>query len=230
MAQVDSRTVLAVAATVALCVGAATTASAQTRLRPYVGASFGSFSLDTEDVDGRSASAGLLAGVTVSRFVDVEVDAVFPTGSFTRHFTGVLVSFAPQGSTREEIERFGVVSESEWRHDIRAVVSTVAIIHPATKARAVPALVAGVTFRRTQATFRSRPLVIPAGVNPQHPSVAAQEDRRTKTESSPTIGGQVAIRVAPRLHVVPDVRFDYNSLGDEINNALRTSVRAVVTF
>jgi hypothetical protein len=230
MVRADSRTVLAVVATLALAVGVAPSASAQSRFRPYAGASFGSFNLDTDDVDGRSASTGLLAGVTVSRLVDVELDAVFPTGSFTRQFTGILVSFAPQGATREEIERFGVVSESEWRRDIRAVVSAVAIIHPVTTGRVVPGLVAGVTFRRTRSTFQSTPLVIPASVDPQHPSVRARTERATNTESTPTIGGQVSIRVTPRVHLVPDVRYDYGSLGDEINNALRASVRAIVRF
>ena len=210
--------------------GCSAGASAQSRFAPYAGVSIGSFSLDTEDVDGRSASAGLLAGVSVSRLVDIEVDALFPTRSFTRHFTGALVSFAPPGATREEIERFGVISESEWRQDVRAVVSTVAVVHPAAAGRVVPALVAGVTFRRTQSSFRSRPLVIPPGVDPQHPSTAARGDRAISTDSSPTIGGQLSIRLTARLHVVPDLRFDYNSLGDEINNALRTSVRAIWRF
>jgi len=31
--------------------------------------------------------------------------------------------------------------------------------------------------------------------------------------------------VSPHLWVAPDVRYDYGSIGDEINNALRTTVR-----
>jgi hypothetical protein len=230
MSRADSRIAAVLAATVISTAISAASASAQDRFRPYAGASLGSINVDSDDVDGRSAAPGIVAGLTVSRYVDMEFEAMFPTGSFTRTFTGVLVYVPPPGTPREEVERWGVVSDSEWRREIGAVLSGVAIIHPAATGRVVPALVAGVTAQRVRKIFRTTPIGIPAGIDPLNPAVAAREERHDETVSAPTIGGQVSIRVTPRLHVVPDVRYDYGSIGDEINNALRASVRAIVRF
>ena len=230
MARADCRTARALAATALLTVACASTASAQSRVHPYVGASLGSISVDSDDVDGRSASTGVVAGLTLTRYVDVEFEAVFPIGSFTRRYVGVVLYAPPQGTPREDVERYGIISDSEWRRDVLAVLSGVAIIHPAATGRVVPALVAGITAQRARRIHRSIPLVIPAGVDPRHPAAVTREERITETISAPTIGGQLSIRVAPRLYVVPDVRYDYGSIGDEINNSLRASVRAVWKF
>jgi outer membrane protein with beta-barrel domain len=226
----DFRTILVAGAITILSVGVAATADAQSSIRPYVGASIGSFSLDSDDVDGRTAAAGFVVGLTWRRHVDVELDAVFPTASFSRTFTGVMVSFAPQGSSPQEIERLGVVSHSEWDRRITSNISAVILIHPPVTGRVVPALVAGVTNQRTRTTTRTTPLVIPAGVDPQHPAVVAREERYTRNMGGPTIGAQLAVYVTPRFSVVPDVRYVYGSIGDEINNTLRLSVRTVWRF
>jgi outer membrane protein with beta-barrel domain len=230
MFQSDSRLVAVLVAAAVLSLVSTASASAQSRLRPYAGASLGSIDVDSDDVDGRSASMGFVAGVTVSRYVDLEFEAGFPASGFTRTFTGVLVYAPPPGTPREDIERWGVVSDSEWRREVRAVLSGVAIIHPAATGRVVPALVAGVTAQRARRIHRTTPLVIPAGIDPQSPAVVAHEERLDQTIGAPTIGGQLSIRVTPRLYLVPDVRYDYGSIGDEINNALRTSVRAIWRF
>jgi Outer membrane protein beta-barrel domain len=226
----DFRTILVAGAITVLTAGTAASAQAQSAIRPYIGGSFGSFSLDSDDVDGRTTAVGFVAGVTLARHVDLELDAVFPTGSFTRTFTGVMVSFAPQGSSREEIERLGVISRSEWDRKVTSNISVVAVIHPVATGRVVPALVAGVTNQRTRTIRRTTPLVIPPGVDPQHPAVVAGEERSTRNMGGPTIGGQVAISITPRFSVVPDVRYVYGSIGDEINNTLRVSVRTMWRF
>lgn len=230
MPREDFRTILVAGAITVLTGGAAANAHAQSAMRPYLGASFGSFSLDSDDVDGRTTAVGFVAGMTLARHVDVELDAVFPTASFTRTFTGVMVSFAPQGSSREEIERLGVVSRSEWDRKVTSNISVVALLHPVATGRVVPSLVAGVTNQRTRTIWRTMPLVIPPGVDPQHPAVVAGEQRSTRNMGGPTIGGQVAIAITPRFSVVPDVRYVYGSIGDEINNTLRASVRAMWRF
>ncbi len=229
MPRTDCRTAF-IAVGIAALTACATTAHAQSTIRPYVGASIGSFNLDSDDVDGRTATAGILGGVTLSRYVDVEVEAIFPMGSFTRTYTGVSLSFAPQGSSREEIERQGVVSQFDWDRKITSSISAVVVIHPAVTTRVVPALVAGVTNQRTRTITSQYPLVIPVGVDPQHPGVVAREHRGVRNMGGATIGGQVAILVMPRLAIVPDVRYDYGSIGDEIHNTLRASVRTIWKF
>ena len=230
MPRADFRTILTAGAIAVSTLGAAATARAQSSMRPYFGGSIGSFSLDSDEVDGRTAAAGLVAGVTLTRHVDIELDAVFPTASFTRSFTGVLVSFAPQGSSYQEIERHGVVSRSDWNRKITANISAVAVIHPVVTGRVVPALIAGVTNQRTRTIRRTTPLAIPTGVDPLHPAVVEREERYTRNMGGPTIGAQVAFYVTPRFSVVPDVRYVYGSIGDEINNTLRVSVRTMWRF
>jgi len=230
MPHADFRTVLVAGAITALTVGVAATADAQSSIRPYIGASVGSFSLDSDDVDGRTAAAGLVAGLTLRRHVDVEIDAVFPTASLTRTFTGVLVSFAPPGSSYQELQRLGVVSRSDWDRRITSNISAVVLIHPVVTGRVVPALVAGVTNQRTRTIRRTTPLVIPPGVDRQHPAVVASEERYTRNMGGLTVGAQLAVYLTPRFSIVPDVRYAYGSIGDEINNTLRVSVRTVWKF
>lgn len=226
----DSRIVAVLGATAVLVLLTAQAAAAQTRFRPYAGAALGSIDVDSDDVDGRAATTGVLGGLAVSRYVDVELEIAFPAKPFARTFTGVLLYVPPPGTPREDIERWGVVVDSEWRREVRAVVSGVAIIHPPVTGRVVPALVAGVTAQRARRTHTSRPVAVPAGMDPQSLAAALPDERADETISAPTIGGQISIRVAPRLYLVPDVRYDYGSIGDEINNALRTSVRAIWRF
>ena len=229
MYRTDRQIMTAIVAGAIVC-GWGAPAHAQTGLRPYAGGAIGSFSVDADQVDGRTIAPSLVGGLTVSRFVDVEVEVAFPAGSFERSSTALSVSFAPPGSTREEVERLGVISHVEWKREIAASLSGVVIIHPAATGRVVPGLVAGVFNQWARNTTDRTPVSIPAGVDPQHPSVAASIERSTRNVGGPTIGGQLSIRATPHFYVVPDVRYDYGSIGDEIDNALRVSVRGIWRF
>ena len=201
--------------------------AAQAQFRPYAGASLGSFDVSADDVDGKSAAAGVVAGVTVSRLVDIEVDLQFPTGTFDRSHTGVLESLAPPGSTLAEIERLSVHTRIDHQRDVSANVSVVAIIHPPRTARVVPAIIAGVANQRVHDRTVYTPVRIPPGLDPGHRGTVVHEERSTRNLGGPTIGGNVSIALGRQLYLVPDVRFDYGSIGDEINNALRASVRLI---
>jgi hypothetical protein len=198
--------------------------------RPYVGASFGSFDIRADDLDGKSFATGILAGIAVSRLIDVEIDVQFPTKTFTRSYVGVLESLAPPGSSIAEIERLSVHTRVEKQRDVSANVSVVAVIHPPRPSRVVPGFVVGVANQRSHNRTIYTPVRIPEGLDPQHRAARPGEERATRNIGGPTIGGNVAIAITRQLWVVPDVRYDYGSIGDEINNALRTSVRMVWKF
>jgi hypothetical protein len=202
-----------------------TPATAQTGLRPYVGGSVGSFSVSADEVDGGSATGGLVGGVAISKYVDVEFEAVFPADTFTRSYTGMSVSFAPPGASRAEIERLGVITRVDKEREVTASVSAVVIIHPPPGTRLTPGVIIGVTNQRASDGTIYTPISIPEGVDPQHPAVAGRTESSSRNIGGPTIGANLAIALTPHLSIVPDVRYDYGSIGDEINNTLRTSVR-----
>ena len=229
MSRIERRIITGLSA-MALTWACAASAHAQSSLRPYVGGSIGSFSIDADEVDGRTAAPGFVLGLAVSRLVDVEFEALFPTSTFNRTTTAISTSFAPPGASREEIERLGVTTRFDRQREVTANYSFVAVIHPAATSRVVPGLVAGVTIQRAHNSTTYTPINIPAGIDPNNRAISNGEERYTRNFSAPTIGGQVSVRVTPHFHVVPDVRYDYGSIGDEINNALRASIRGIWRF
>ncbi len=205
-------------------------AAAAQALRPFVGVSAGSFNVRSDLVDGRSASVSVLGGLAMSRYVDVELELAFPTDAVTRSDVAQTVSCAPAGASREQIERMAVVAQIDRSRQVDLSASAVAIIHPPFGRRLTPALVAGVTNQWTQDRTVSTPLVVPPGVDPRHPAVAARDERSRRNIGGPTIGGCLFIQLTDRFFVAPDLRFVYGSIGDEINNSLYTTIRAVWRF
>lgn len=208
-------------------VAAAHPCSAQSRPPIFVAGTASTFSVNADEVDGQSFAGGLAGGVAISRVVDVEVEWILPARSFTRSTTAIGVSFATPGSSREEIERLGVLMRFDRRRDVSANVSAVVIVHPPFDRRVVPGFIVGVSNQRARVRFATTPLTIPPGVDPQHPSVVAHEETSTRNFGALTVGGNLAIAITPHIFVVPEVRYDYGSIGDEINTVLRSGVRVM---
>lgn len=213
------------AALLTAILAAETPASAQTRLRPYAGGSISNFSVSGDDVDGRSVAGGLFGGISLAKYVDAEIELVLPADPFTRSYTATSVSFAPPGSSRAEIERLSVVTRFDKEREVTSSLSGVVIIHPPAGRRFTPGFIIGVTNQRARDRTTYTPVTIPEGVDPQHPSVIGRTEASSRNLGGLTFGAHLAIALTPRLSIVPDVRYDYGSIGDEINNALRTSVR-----
>jgi hypothetical protein len=211
-------------------VGIAAQADAQPRSRFYAGGSAGGFSVSADEVSGSSGAGGIFGGVAVSRYADVEVDAVWPSSAFTRSYSGISVSFAAPGSPREEIERLGVTTQFDKRREVQSNISGAVVLHPPIRSRLTPGVIIGVTNQRVRERTVYTPLVIPPGVDPQHPAVVGRVEETTRNLGALTFGANLAIAVTPHFFVVPDVRYDFGSIGDEINNALRTSIRAQWRF
>ena len=198
---------------------------AQTSLRPYAGGSVGQFSVSADEVEGGSVAGGLFGGMAFSKYLDAELELVFPADPFTRSYVGTSVSFASPGSSREERERLSVVTRFDKERSVGASASAVVVIHPPAGRRWTPGLIVGVTNQRVRDRATYTPVSIPEGVDPQHPAVVTRTESSSRNIGGPTIGANLAIAVTAHLSIVPDVRYDYGSIGDEINNAVRTSVR-----
>jgi hypothetical protein len=202
-----------------------TPANGQTRLRPYAGGSISSFSVSGDEVDGRSVAGGLFAGLALSKYIDAEFEVAFPTDTFTRSYTGISESFAAPGATRAEIERLGVVTRFDKERDVNSFLSAVVIIHPPAGTRLTPGLIVGVSNQNVRDRTTYTTVSVPEGLDPQHRSVIGYTQAHSRNLGGPTIGANLAVALTPHLSIVPDVRYDYGSIGDEINNTLRTSVR-----
>ena len=199
-------------------------ADAQTPGRFYVGGSVGGFSVNADHVDGRSPAAGVLGGVSLKPWLDIEGEVVIPTRHFTRIYGGDVVSssFAPPGSP--DFERLGVVLEYQNQRNVSMSISGVAIFHGSVHPRVEVGFIAGITNHRvTDRTVRT-PVRVGEGLDPTVYGVQRVEVH-TRNLGGPNFGANVAVALTRHLRIVPDIRFDYGSIGDEINNALRTSVR-----
>jgi hypothetical protein len=164
-------------------------------------------------------------GIEVARHVDLELDMAFPTDTFARSYVGPSVSFAPPGASQAERDRLTVITRYDKTRDISSSLSAVVVIRPALGKRVTPAFIVGVTNQRVHDRTLYTPIAIPDGIDPQHPAVVERAEEATRNIGGPTFGAQVAVALNSRLSIVPDVRYDYSSIGDEINNSLRTSVR-----
>jgi hypothetical protein len=197
---------------------------AQPAARFFVGGNIGTFSVSSDDVDGQSAAGGFLGGVALSRIVDVAVEWTRPASAFTESSTAIGVSFAPPGSSREEIERQGVLIRYDRRREVASNISAFVILHPPRNRRVTPGVLIGVTNQHARNSTTYTPVTIPPGVDPQHPAVRAQKESAVRNLGGPTFGANLDIAITPRLSIVPEVRYDYGSIGDEINNVLRSGV------
>jgi hypothetical protein len=219
-----NRTLGSISTAACLVVCTAVRADAQAPGRFYVGGSVGSFSVHADQVDGWSPSAGVLGGVSLKPWLEIEGEIVVPRRHFTRTYGGdvVSLSFAPPGSP--DFERLGVFIEYHNERDVAMTISGVAIFHRPVHPRVEVGLIAGVTNHRVTDRRDYAPVRVGEGLDPARWDQPRSEVH-TRNLGGPTIGGNVAVLVTRHLRIVPDIRFDYGSIGDEINNAFRTSVR-----
>jgi hypothetical protein len=220
-----------VAASSAMLCGAVISAEAQPIGRLYAGAAIGAFWVGADEVDGTSVAGSILGGIALTPWFDVEVDVAFPTSPFTRTYGGdaLSLSFASAGASREEIERFGIWLRYDKRREVTASISGVAIFH-ASSGTVKPGLIVGITNQRVRDRTDYTPVRIGPAVDPNNPYANPRTEASSGNEGALTIGANVAIAVTPHLFVVPDLRYDYGSIGDETNNALRSSVRVLWRF
>ena len=125
-----TRHVYVLVAGVVTAILAAAPATAQSRFRPYAGASIGSFSVSADQVDGRSLAGGLFGGVSLAKHVDLDVEFVFPADTFTRSYTGPGVSFAGPEASYDEILRRAVITRYDRSREVTATLSAVVVFRP----------------------------------------------------------------------------------------------------
>ena len=220
-------------AVMALTHSTAALALAQPSNRGYLGASVGSLAVSADNVDGTSAAGGFVGGFRVRPWLDVEGELAIPSGSFTRSYGDadtLSMAFVGPGASEADRERNGIWLRYDHRREVAATISGVAVFHPSVRMRVTPGLIVGVTNHTVRDSTEYTPLRLGPGVDPANPNAQQRTERVTRNLGALTIGANAAIAVTGRLAVVPDLRYDYGSIGDEINNSLRMSVRVLWRF
>jgi hypothetical protein len=207
-------------------------ADATAQLRGQLGAFVESYTVRADDVDGTAPAAGVAGAVSVHPLLDLEAEVLRPAGAVQRQYTGISFSFAPREASREEIARLGVTTRFTRERRVASVVSFGAAFHPRnSSSRVQPRLFTGVTTHFVRERALREPLQWPATVTlteilRRQPA----EERHRRAIGSITVGAGLAIALTERLVIMPGVRYDYGSIGDEINDAFRAGVRVLWRF
>ena len=116
-----------------------------------------------------------------------------------------------------------VVTRFDKSQEVSATLSVVVVLRPASGKRLTPGLILGVT------TIVS---VIGRSIRRCRSPRASTCSIHQSSAASKHIRGILAVRVGETsrsavaaVSIIPDARYDYGSIGDEINDSFRTSVR-----
>jgi hypothetical protein len=214
----------------ALFAAGAVRAEAQAIGRPYIGVIVGAHHEDADRVNGTTSAVGITAGLRL-KALGVEIDVARPGAELSREHTGTSISFAGPGASRQEIERLAVVTRFTQARRILSTVSAGVAYYVPASGRWRPRLFLGVTNHRARERTELAHLSIPDGIDPERVRKAMPDQAPfIRNLGALTMGGSVGFAVTRHLSIAPDVRYDYGSIGDEINNALRTSVRVLWSF
>lgn len=202
-------------------------AAAQPRERGSVSIVSGALTAFADQVDGTVPTVGVAATWPLKPWIDLEGEFATATGTHRREYTGWLTSFAPLGSPRDVVEANAVITRTINERKTDWLFSVGVVLHSSRpELRVRPQLYLGLTGHHVHDHRRLEHLVLPPGVT------LADVERRLPPQppwhrnlGGLTAGVGVVIALTDRLAVVPDVRYDYGSIGDEINNALRSTVR-----
>jgi hypothetical protein len=210
---------------------AAGDAGAQTASRISLAIAAGAITVDADQAEGTTALGGVAVGVRLRPWVDLEAEVGLAPGAVTREFTGPLIAFGPPASSFDEFESRAVIARVTQGRETQAVYAVGVRLHPPSQRRVRPEAFVGLTGHRVRDTRRVEVLALPPGVSQADVDRALpSEPPWTRHVGGVTVGGGLAIALTPRLSVTPDVRYDFGSFGDEINNALRTTVRVTWHF
>jgi hypothetical protein len=216
---------------VALVFGPGKSSSAQTPRRGHATVILGAYHVDSDHVEGTSSSLGVAGGVRLSSRWDAEVEVVRPGGRFFREYTAKSPSFAAPGSSFEEFERLAVTTRYSYERRVLHTVSGGVMFHGRSRGRWAPLFYAGVTNHHVINVSRTVPIGFPEGVEPARLArIVPQEARNVRNLGALTGGIGISVALTRHLSVVPDLRLDYGSVGDEIENAIRPSIRLAWSF
>jgi hypothetical protein len=200
-------------------------ARAQDDSRISFAAGAGSLTIKADHAEGTRSLAAAGVGVRLTPWADLEGEVGWVPGAVTHTFSGPLIAFGPPATSVADFESRAVIARTTQRRETRALFSLGVRLHPSAPALVRPYAVVGLTGHAVRDTRQIEILRLPPGVAREDVDRALPAEAAwTRNVGGITVGGGVEIAVTRRLSLLPDVRYVYGSFGDEINNALRTTV------
>ena len=181
-----------------------------------------------DHVSGSLTSAGVTGGVRILPWLDVEIDVLQSIGQLSRDYTGPSISFAGSGAPASEFVVTRFVNEREGGN----TVSVGAVFHPRVAWRRIsPRLLAGISSHRTKDRTVYEHVSLPPGVTLEQVNRAMPPEDSAHAQLRGALGRrQRRYRRHRSTGDRPRIRYDYGSIGDEINIALRSSIRRALAL
>jgi hypothetical protein len=217
--------------TLLCCLAAVLDADAQAESRISIAAAVGALTLTADHAQGTRPMVGGGIGVRLQPWADVEGTLELAPGAVARTFSGPVIAFGSPSINASDVESRAVVARTTQRRETRALWSIDVRLHLSRPARVRPYGVVGLTGHWVRDTRQVEILRLPPGVTQADVDRALPAEAAwTRNVGGITAGGGVEIAVTRRLSLLPDLRCNYGSFGDEINNALRAGVRLAWRF
>jgi hypothetical protein len=211
-----------------------TSAPAQAQaLCPYLGVGHGRFSVSGDFAEGRSPSRTVFGGISLTDAIDVQVDVVTPSRSYVREYGDDQTpsSFEGQpGMTAAEIQRTAVYLRYRNERVVSSTITGAIVARGRMHPRLQLGFLIGVSGQRVIDRRDTTPLKLGPDVKPDRWDAQPRTEISRRTIGGPMVGVNLLVGITDHLFVVPDARFHYGSVGDEINNAGEASVRAMWRF
>ena len=199
--------------------------------RVRLGLGVGRYHTRSEALEGNLRGLSATAAVRVAPPLELEVEFTRPRGIASSQYSGISISFAGEGASREEIERLGVLTRFSTERRVGHALSFGAALQPGLPGRVRPRLYVGLTRHQVHDRTTREPLRLPPGATlVEVLRVQPEEQELERSIGTLTLGAGLMVGLTAQLSVVPDFRYDLGSWGDEINSAYRASLRLEWAF
>jgi hypothetical protein len=201
--------------------------------RFYIGASAAADGGSRGRIPGGAVpSVGGVVGVRMTDAWSIEGEIEHGLRTTSRNDEAIWISFAPPNSTRQEIERLGILGRFDRLQSAGMGFSVQAVWRSREPGRVNVGLFAGVSARAYESRVVRTTLHVPAEINlpAGHPYRQPEDERRTLTGGGPSGGLLIFVRITERLTVVPEVRYTHGLITDDPYRVFRIGVRAVASL
>jgi hypothetical protein len=156
---------------------------------------------------GSMPTMGVGISVRVLKSLSVEAEVTRAEGPFERHYSGWFRSWAPPGSSREDIERLAPTARRDLRYVPGWGGGGAFVLRSALSNRVDLGIKLGLAGRTYVETSTFTILTIPEALDEAQVRAAFIDERRDTSRGGVWLGGDAPICLTPRLRVIPEARF-----------------------